>query len=146
MKPWRCLLVACTFFACDDDSISGLDQDMGLAGHYQGTAEWTREGAHISALASITLRESLNGLTGEFLTNRGQRGTVSGSVNGMTMTFQIDQSEPCAGEFSGAGSFSPVGNGRIRLTGTYSGDASCMGAIQGAFDLVRYPDGGFLDL
>ena len=131
--------VAWLVLACDSGSMAGLDAEGSLAGHYQGGAEWTREGVRFSVRASITFEESLDGIAGGFLTNRGQRGTVHGTMDGTTMTFQIDQSEPCAGVLVGMGSFSPLDHGRVRLTGTYSGETLCLGIVQATFDLVRYP-------
>jgi hypothetical protein len=83
---------------------------------------------------TFTLNEYLNGVTGTYSTSDGTGGTVTGTISGSTVSFTINQATPCVGAFSGSASIS---NGGDRLTGTYSGNSPCTGAVTASFEMNR---------
>lgn len=124
------VLFAAALAACDGYS-SGPDEGEGsLTGSFSGTVEGTAGGDPFTLTATFTLTEYLNGVSGTFTTSDGTGGTVTGTISGSTVSFTINQSTPCAGTFNGTASIS---NGADRLTGTYSGNSPCTGAVSASF-------------
>jgi hypothetical protein len=116
------VLVVAVLAACDGYS-SGPDEG-------EGSLEGTAEGDPFTLTATFTLTEYLNGVSGTYTTSDGTGGTVTGTISGSTVSFTINQGTPCVGTFTGTASIS---NGGDRLTGTYSGNSPCTGAVSASF-------------
>jgi hypothetical protein len=83
---------------------------------------------------TFTLTEYLGGVAGTFTAADGTAGSISGTVNGTSLTFTITQTAPCAGMHDGTATIANAGD---RLTGFYMGSSPCTGPVNANFVVDR---------
>ena len=104
-----------------------------VAGTYTGSVNGTADSQPFTLNVTFTLVQSGDSFNGTFTTND-TGGSASGTVNGLNVTFTINQTSPCNGTFTGAGTISSSGG---RITGSYSGTSPCTGPVSAAFVVDR---------
>lgn len=72
-------------------------------------------------------------ISGTFVVDNGGSGNPSGRVSGSSISFNVDQQNPCDGSYSGSGSIS---EGASEISGSYSG-SDCNGTLQADLDAVK---------
>ncbi|HET6360517.1 MAG TPA: hypothetical protein VFH11_00495 [Gemmatimonadota bacterium] len=133
------LLVAYTVTlsaACDDHSTGPEADDASLNGLFYGTVEGLEVDRDnpFSHTVNLTLTEYLGTLSGSFsITGAYGSGTVTGTIDGPTVSFAFHQTDPCPGNFTGTATFDGD-----RLIGTFSG-AGCRGNVTANLEVNRTP-------
>ena len=138
MNKSRTLLVACAvvFAAACDDYGTGPEGDASLNGLFHGTVEGLEVDRDnpFSHTVNLTLTEYLGTLSGSFsITGAYGSGTVTGTIDGSTVSFVFHQTDPCPGSFTGTATFDGD-----RLTGTFSG-SGCRGNVTASLEVNRTP-------
>jgi len=82
--------------------------------------------------AALVLVQAGSDVNGTFSTSTSD-GTVVGTVSGRTLTFTINQVNPCAETFNGTAKIAPLNE---EMTGSYSG-TDCSGTVEAAFLSTR---------
>jgi hypothetical protein len=122
---------AAVVVACDGYSSGPDSGDGAVTGMYRGEAEII--GAE-AVEVTFTLTEYLGGVTGTLTAADGTVGSISGTVNGTSLTFTITQTAPCAGMHDGTATIANAGD---RLTGFYMGSSPCTGPTNANFVVDR---------
>ncbi len=114
--------------ACGGDS-SG-PAVINLSGTFSGTISAV---GFPAGTATFTLTQSGTSVTGSWVTSLGSAGTGSGNLSGTTLSITLNQTNPCAGTFTGTATVQNAGN---RLSGSFSG-SDCNGSGSGTFVVNR---------
>ena len=110
--------------------------DASLDGLFHGTVEGLEVDRDnpFSHTVDLTLTGYLGTLSGSFsITGAYGSGTVTGTIDGPTVSFVFHQTDPCPGSFTGVAA--SYGN---RLTGTFTG-SGCRGNVTANLEVDRTP-------
>jgi hypothetical protein len=138
MHDARMMLVACALAlaACEGYSTEPESDETSLTGNFHGMVEGLEidRDNPFSHTVNLTLTEYLGTLSGSFsITGAYGSGTVTGMIDGSTVSFIFHQTDPCPGSFTGTASFDGD-----RLTGTFTG-SGCRGNVTANLEVDRTP-------
>jgi hypothetical protein len=124
------LLAALPGTACDDYGSGPEDQGL-LRGTWAGTAEIV--GVKTVDL-TLDLTDYLGVVTGSLQTADGTTGSITGTIDGTTLSFDLAVTAPCEGAFDGFAEIEAQGR---RLSGGYFGGSPCTGPVNVFFVVDR---------
>lgn len=84
----------------------------------------------------FTYTQSGSNVTGNFVTEGGLTGQITGTVNGNNFTFTLTQNNPCPGTFNGSGT---INESEDQISGSYTG-SDTNGTMEAQFTAVEYEE------
>lgn len=105
-----------------------------ISGTYKGPENGTQNGQSFSLTITMTINQVGDDITGTFLSSSGSSGTLTGKIDGDTITSftaVAPTTDSCPGTFKGTATVKDD-----KMSGSFGGTAVC-GTVAATFDLTK---------